>query len=178
MAEKQWVEKEFPVKGEITLETLSNKHMAYVRHTGTYESLAKEYASLLERLLDFAKDHHIVLDQDNWILSMYHDNPEFGEQSQFRTSICITLPENFQFEEDGIIGKMDLEGGLYAVGHFEIYENQFGGAWDYMYEQWLTQSGYMPRNYNPFEVYKTSPEEIMDGIQQVNIYVPIEPIDF
>ena len=45
---------------------------------------------------------------------------------------------------------MTREGGLYAVGHFEITQEQFEDAWDYMYQQWLMTSGYVPRNDCPF----------------------------
>lgn len=45
-AKKEWADDLFPAKGSITIETLKEKQMAYVRHTGTYETLAKEHAGL------------------------------------------------------------------------------------------------------------------------------------
>ncbi|MDF2511364.1 MAG: AraC family transcriptional regulator [Herbinix sp.] len=177
-AKKEWKGNPFPVTGQITIENLKETQVAYVRHTGTYETLAKEYAGLLETLLAHAKKQNFFIGDQNWVLAMYHDNPEFGEESQFRTSICLTVPEDIHIQEKGILGRMKLEGGLYAVGHFQIQQEQYSDAWNYMYQEWIMGSGYVPRNYDPFEVYCNDPYANESHIHEVNIYVPIEPIHF
>lgn len=177
-AKKEWVGDPFPVTGQITMENLKEKQVAYVRHTGTYETLAKEYRSLMQTLLAHARKQHFLMEDQNWVLAMYHDNPEFGEESQFRTSLCLTVPDDIRIQEDGILGRMKLEGGLYAVGHFQIQQEQYGDAWNFMYQEWITGSGYVPRDYNPFEVYRNDPHADESHIHEVDIYVPIEPIHF
>lgn len=176
-AKKEWEGNPFPVTGEITIEHLDEKQMAYVRHTGTYETLAKEYVGFIENLFVHAQSQQL-LNGENWILAIYHDNPEFGEETQFRTSLCLTVPDGVSIVEDGVLGKMKLEGGLYAVGHFQIQPEQYGDAWNYMYKEWLTCSGYVPRNSYPFEVYRNNPKEDKYHVNIVDIYVPIEPILF
>lgn len=168
----------FPVKGHITIENLEEKQVAYVRNTGPYDTLAKEYANLIEMLFSYAKKQHLLVDGQNWVLAMYHDNPEFGEESQFRTSLCLTVPEDIPIQEDGILGMMKLEGGMYAVGHFKIHQEQYSDAWNYMYQEWIAGSGYVPRNSYPFEVYRNDPHANVSQIHEVDIYVPIEPILF
>lgn len=175
---KEWADNLFPVTGQITIENLEEKKIVYVRHTGTYETLAKEYASLIQILFDSAEKQGVLVDGKNWVLAIYHDNPEFGEESQFRTSLCMTVPRNLQVQEDGILGTMQLEGGLYAVGHFQIQQEQYSDAWNYMYQEWLTCSGYVPRNSYPFEVYCNDPSVSENHTHEVDIYVPIEPISF
>ncbi|WMJ89136.1 AraC family transcriptional regulator [Anaerocolumna sp. MB42-C2] len=177
-AKKEWAGDPFPVAGRITIENLKEIQVAYVRHTGTYETLAKEYSGLIQTLLAFAKKQHLLLEGQNWVLAMYHDNPEFGVESQFRTSLCLTVPENVRVQEDSILGRMKLEGGLYAVGHFQIHQEQYKDAWNYMYQEWITGSGFVPRDYNPFEVYRNDPSANEKHIHEVDIYVPIEPIHF
>lgn len=176
-AKKEWEGNPFPVKGEITIEHLEEKQMVYVRHTGTYETLAKEYVGFIENLFVHAQSQQL-LNGENWILAIYHDNPEFGEETQFHTSLCLTVPDGIPVLEDGVLGKMKLEGGLYAVGHFQIQPEQYGDAWNYMYKEWLTCSGYVPRNSYPFEVYRNNPKEDKYHVNIVDIYVPIEPILF
>ncbi|WP_238918673.1 GyrI-like domain-containing protein [Clostridium sp. YIM B02555] len=177
-AKKEWEDNLFPVTGQITITNLEEKRVAYVRHTGTYEILAKEYANLMQLLFAHAKGQKFFVEGQSWLIVMYHDNPEFGEESQFRTSLCLTMPENIQIKEDGILGTMKLEGGLYAVGHFQIQQKQYCDAWNYMYQKWLTSSGYVPRNSYPFEVYRNDPHANESHIHEVDIYVPIEPILF
>lgn len=181
-AKKEWESSRIPVAGQITIENLEEKQMAYVRHTGTYETLAQEYANLIQTLFVHAHNQHLFTAGQgtfqNWILAIYHDNPEFGEENQFRTSLCLTVPEDIQIHEDGIIGRMKLEGGLYAVGHFQIQQEQYRDAWNYMYQEWILGSGYVPRNSYPFEVYRNDPNTDERHINVVDIYVPIEPIRF
>lgn len=167
-----------PVNGQITIENLDEKQAAYVRHIGTYDTLAKEYSDLIQILYSYAKEQQLLVEGQNWWLAMYHDNPEFGEESQFRTSLCLTVPENLRIQEDGVLGRMKLEGGLYAVGHFQIYQEQYSGAWNYMYQEWIMGSGYVPRNSYPFEVYRNNSNTNESHIHEVDIYVPIEPIHF
>lgn len=177
-AKKEWAGNLFPVTGKITIENLEEKQAAYVRHTGNYETLGKEYAYLMKMLFAHAKKQHLLVDGQNWVLAMYHDNPEFGEENKFRTSLCLTVPEELRIQEDGILGTMKLEGGLYAVGHFQIQQEQYSDAWNYMYQEWITGSGYVPRNSYPFEVYRNNPHANERHIHEVDIYVPIEPIHF
>ncbi|OPJ65242.1 AraC family transcriptional regulator [Clostridium oryzae] len=177
-AKKEWAGNPFPVTAQITIVKLEEKQVAYVRHTGTYETLAKEYGGLMQTLFAYAKKQHLLVEGQNWPLAIYHDNPEFGEESQFRTSLCLTVPEDIPVQEDGILGRMKLEGGLYAVGHFRIQQEQYSDIWNYMYQKWLTDSGYVPRNSYPFEVYRNNPHANESHIHEVDIYVPIEPIHF
>jgi AraC family transcriptional regulator len=177
-AKNEWEGNPFPVTAQITLANMEEKQVAYVRHTGTYETLAKEYEGLMQTLFAHAKKQHFLVDGQNWLLAMYHDNPEFGEASQFRTSLCLTVPEDLRIQEDGVLGRMTLEGGLYAVGHFEIRNEQYSDAWNYMYQEWIAGSGYVPRNCNPFEAYRIDSDVNESPIHEVDIYVPIEPIHF
>ncbi|MBE5961284.1 MAG: AraC family transcriptional regulator [Lachnospiraceae bacterium] len=177
-AKKEWVPNLVPVTGQITIETIEEKQAAYVRHTGTYETLAEEYADMVQTLFEGAKKQNLLVKGQNWVLAIYHDNPEFGTESQFRTSLCLTVPDGIEVLEDGILGRMTLAGGLYAVGHFKIRQDEYSGAWDFMYQEWISKSGYVPRNADPFEVYRSIPQEGENAVHEVDIYVPIEPIRF
>jgi AraC family transcriptional regulator len=174
---KEWENKELCVTGQVTKTCLEEKQVAYVRHTGTYETLAKEYPKLIQRLFACVKKQGLLV-EDYWVLAIYHDNPEFTKESQFRTSLCVTVPINLRIQEDETLGVMKLEGGLYAVGHFKMLQEQYSDAWNYMYQEWLTCSGYAPRNSYPFEVYCNIPQDDENPIHEVDIYVPIEPIHF
>lgn len=167
------------VKGKVTIENLKEKQAIYVRHMGTYDALAQEYGKLMDTLWEYAYKHSLIVENKNWVLAMYHDNPEFGEETQFRTSLCITIPEGKSAPQDGVVEQITIEGGLYAVGHFRIKPDEYGAIWDYMYEKWLMCSEYLPRNACPFEVYRKVPQQgaLNEAcFHEVDIYVPIEPL--
>ena len=172
----KWVSNADALKGKVNLETFPECQVIYVRHTGSYKSLAREFTGLMNKLFRYAKKQNLLRIGENKVLVMYHDNPEFGKEEQFRTSICMTVPKDCIAKEDGKLGVTTIEAGLYAVGYFEITGAEFNSAWDYMYEKWLMTSGYVPRNASPFEVYLNNPKEEDNHLIKVGIYVPIEPI--
>ncbi len=172
----KWVSNAYALEGEVRLETFPECQVIYVRHTGNYKSLGREFARLIRALFSYAKKQNLLRQDENKILVMYHDNPEFGKEEQFRTSLCMTVPKDCTAKEDGKLGVTTVEAGLYAVGHFEVRAEEFDRAWDYMYQKWLMTSGYVPRNASPFEVYLNNPKEEKNHIIKVDIYVPVEPI--
>ncbi|ERI91026.1 transcriptional regulator, effector binding domain protein [Clostridiales bacterium oral taxon 876 str. F0540] len=175
-AKKEKADYQFPVTGKIALINLEELQVVYVRHTGTYETLAKEYARLLQRLFIQAGRQNLMAEGQNKVLAIYHDNPEFSDKKQFRTSLCLTVSNHLKPSEGEGLEIMILAGGLYAVGHFEIIPDQYSDAWNYMYQEWITGSSYIPRDSYPFEMYMNMPGPGDKHI--VDIYVPIEPISF
>lgn len=173
---KKWDQKTYSDLGEIRIESRDERATVYVRHVGDYRSLERNYAKLMQQLFrESAKQY--LMDQENVeILAMYHDNPEFGQEDQFRTSLCMSLPTDFVPKGNDKLGIMKIEGGLYAIGRFSIQREQFQNAWDFMYQQWLIASDYVPRDACPFEVYLNNPLEETDHHIEVDIYMPIEPI--
>lgn len=102
------------------------------------------------------QNYHVF--EDTKVLTIYHDHHEFTEDYHLRTSLCITIP-NESAVETSDIGIMVIPYGKYAVGHFEIFQDEYKGAWDFLYGEWLPNSGYKPRDSYPFEVYRNDPKQ-------------------
>ena len=81
---KEWVTNPFPITGRIKLKKVEEFQVVYIRQTGNYTSLAKEYARLMENLFRAAAKQKLLKADENQVLAMYHDNPEFGKEEQFR----------------------------------------------------------------------------------------------
>ncbi|MDD6070165.1 MAG: GyrI-like domain-containing protein [Clostridiales bacterium] len=171
---KKWTENTLSGAQSVRLERISEFEVVYVRHTGDYVSLARSYRKLMNTLFTEAKKQGLLKPGENHFIAIYHDNPEFGTKNQFRTSLCLTIPSDCRSKETEQLGKMEIEGGLYMIGHFEINANQFEDAWDYMYQQWIIAKKHMPRNSYPFEVYLNNPNDEKDHLIKVDIYVPLE----
>ncbi|PJI08082.1 MULTISPECIES: AraC family transcriptional regulator [Clostridium] len=164
--------------GEVSTEILmlSSIHVAYVRHMGSYKNLAINFSKLLEKLYKYAAKQKLIEAGRTKFLAIYHDNPEFTEADKLRTSICIIIPDDVLVEENSDVGSMILSSGKYVVGHFNIFQDEFSDAWDFMYGEWLTNSGFKPRDSFPFEVYLNDPNTNPEHKILVDIYLPIEPL--
>ncbi|EJP99527.1 AraC family transcriptional regulator [Bacillus cereus] len=162
------------VRGEVEIVTADKVNVAYIRHVGTYKDLAIDFPKMIEKLFHYASEQNYHAFEDTKVLTIYHDHHEFTEDYHLRTSLCITILDEV-VEGNSDIGLMTIPSGKYAVGHFEIFQEEYKGAWDFLYGEWLPNSGYKPRDSYPFEMYKNDPRQHPENKHIVDIYVPIEP---
>jgi len=145
----------------------------YIRYLEATHRI-KNPMKMIEKLFHYAALQNYHVFEDTKVLTIYHDHHEFTEDYHLRTSLCITIP-NESAVETSDIGIMVIPSGKYAVGHFEIFQDEYKGAWDFMYGEWLLNSGYKPKDSYPFEVYRNDPKQHPEHKHIVDIYVPIEP---
>ncbi|PGU10156.1 AraC family transcriptional regulator [Bacillus cereus] len=162
------------VRGNVEIVSADDINVAYIRHIGTYEELTIAFPKMIEKLFHYAAEENCHVFEDTKVLTIYHDHHEFTEDNHLRTSLCITIPNESAVETNDI-GIMVISSGRYAVGHFEISQDEYKGAWDFLYGEWLPNSGYKPRDLYPFEMYKNDPRQHPENKHIVDIYVPIEP---
>ncbi len=155
----------------VEVKELQEMNVAYVRHIGPYQGNDKLFQQLWNKLFAWAGPRGLIGGPDFKSLIIYHDDPNLCEGDKLRTSVCITVPEKTAV--DGEIGKMKVEGGKYVIARFEVGSEEFGLAWDWVYAQWLPESGYQPDDKPCFEMY---PEEPKDGKFTVDICVGIKPL--
>lgn len=163
------------LKGNVEIKTLDRMRVAYIRFTGSYSKLALEASTLIEQLFTNAISQQLLNEQTK-VLSIYHDHPEFTNPEYFKTSLGITIAEDMQIDNSGDLSVMKIPAGQYLIGHFYIYQHQYSAAWDYMYEEWLTNSGYVPCDSFPFEVYINDASKDSEHKHLVDIYLPVQPL--
>ncbi|PEC55679.1 AraC family transcriptional regulator [Bacillus cereus] len=162
------------VRGNVEIVSADDINVAYIRHIGTYEELTIAFPKMIEKLFHYAAEENCHVFEDTKVLTIYHDHHKFTEDNHLRTSLCITIPNESAVETNDI-GIMVIPSGRYAVGHFEISQDEYKGAWDFLYGEWLPNSGYKPRDSYPFEMYKNDPRQHPENKHIVDIYVLIEP---
>ena len=71
---------------------------------------------------------------------------------------------------------MQVPGGKFAVGHFELATDQYGDAWNALMGGWLPQSGYQPDDRLCYEWYRNDPKQHPEGKCIVDICMPVRPL--
>jgi AraC family transcriptional regulator len=155
----------------VEIKDFPKMNLAYVRHIGPYKGDESLFENLWNKLFNWAGPRGLVGGPDFSSLIIYHDDPGVTTDDKLRTSVCITVPEGTKV--DGEIGKMSLEPARCMVARFEIDATEFESAWDWVYGQWLPNSGYVPDDKPCFEMY---PEEAKNGKFTVDICVPVKPM--
>ncbi len=161
------------MKAEVEVKDLPEIHVAYVRHVGPYIGNAELFKNLFSKLMQWAGPRGLMRPPETMALTLYHDDLEITDEEKLRMSVCISVPKDTQVE--GEIGKMTVAGGTYASGRFEIRPEQYGDAWNAIYQAWLPESGYQPDDGPPYELYLNNPEEHPEGKHIVEIRVPVRP---
>ena len=155
----------------IEVKELEKMTVAYIRHIGPYKGNEKLFEQLWNKIFSWAGSRGLMGNPDMKMLAMYHDDPNITDEQKLRMSVCLSVPDNTKV--DGEVGKMQLDGGTYAVGRFLVDATQFQQAWEWMYGQWLPSSGYQPDDKPCFELY---PEEPKNGKFTVDICIPVKPL--
>ncbi len=147
-------------------------HVAYVRHVGPYKGDAALFERLFTQLFTWAGPRGLLASPDLKVLAVYHDDPAVTEESKLRTSVCITVPAGTNGE--GEVGTMTIQGGTYAIAHFELDPTEYEAAWNAL-GSWLPGSGYQHDMKSPaFEVYLNDPREHPEHKHIVDIYLPVK----
>lgn len=164
------------IQGVVKIISIEKLPVIYKRITGSYSEL-DSYGNTLGELFKYGIEHDLFDQNVSLPLTIYHNHPDLISESTQRTSNCIIIKQNIQHVDSDEIGIMEIPSGLYGVIHFEISQNEYPNAWDFVYREWLPTSGYLPRNSFPFEVYLNNPLESPLNMHIVDIYIPIEPIN-
>jgi AraC family transcriptional regulator len=158
------------VKMEVQIKDLPDMHVAYVRHTGAFNQVYKAY----EKLMAWAGPRGLIRFPETKLLTVFHDDPKVTEESKLLQSACLTVEKGTKTE--GEIGTMIVQGGKYALAHFEISQDEFQAAWDAVMANWLPDSGWQCDDKYPFELYHNNHEEHPEKKFILDICVPVKPL--
>jgi AraC family transcriptional regulator len=168
------MEKATDPTAEVRVETLADMTVAYVRHVGPYQGDVALFERLWGTLMKWAGPRGLLQQPDVKMLSVYHDSPEITDDDKLRTSVCVTVPKDARVS--GEVGKMVIPGGKYAMARFEIDPSRYGEAWNFVYGQWLPDSGYQPDDRPAFEMCLNDPGTHPEDKHIVDICVPVKPL--
>lgn len=155
----------------VEIQELEKTTIAYVRHTGPYKGDEKLFERLYGELFAWAGPRGIASRSDLKTYNVYHDDPSVTDDEKLRMSIGLNIEPDTPV--DGKIGKMELEGGRYAVARFELSPMDYEKAWTWLYGQWLPSSGYQPADGPCFEMCG---EKTKEELHIVDICIPVKPM--
>lgn len=155
---------------QVEIRDIPPQTIAYVRHSGPYQGDPKLFGRLFGQLAQWAGPRGL-LGPDTQFLSLYREDPAHTDEHGVMCGVVIPTT----IEVEGTIGKTNIPGGLYAVGHFEIDPSDYGAAWNSMYRRWLPTSDYQPDARPALELYLNDPESHPEKKHIVEIAIPVKP---
>ncbi len=136
--------------GEPIIKYLPDLHLAYIRHTGSYDKVASSF----QRLMLWAVTH-FVLKFAPTTLGIIHDNPDLTDEEKIRFDACVIVSK--EIKPKGEIGYKKIEGGKFAIFTYKgTYEN-FYTVYDYIYNVCIFEKGWVLDDKPAIEWYIKSP---------------------
>ncbi|WP_019614206.1 AraC family transcriptional regulator [Psychromonas ossibalaenae] len=142
-------------------------NVAYIRKLGLYSKETCEPA--FRELMQWAGPRNYT--GPGKVLAIYWDNPDVTPVEKCRFDACIVVPEGTVPE--GPIFTQTINGGPYAVCHFEMKPDSFQQAWEDAFI-WFCDSGYECNDQPCYELYHNTPEEHAEGKCIFDICIPLK----
>lgn len=159
----------FIMNTTIEVKDMPALQVAYCRHIGQFNEIGNAY----EKLMRWAGPRGLLRFPATKTLTVYHDDPKVTDIAKIRQSACITIDSDVRTE--GEIGKMEVDGGRFAVGRFEIDEKGFEDAWNQMC-LWIADNGYQAGDGYPYELYHNDHTQHPERKFILDICVPVKPL--
>jgi len=148
---------------------LEDQNVIYVRHIGDYSSL--DFAGAWTKLWGCVKSQKLFTAGIQHVC-IYHDDPKVTEPDKLRTDICLVIHK--PAEAEGEIGVKILQGGKFAVFHYQGQYANLGSVYDTIFGHWLPQSGLQLRDAACYEKYLNHPDPEAPEKSKTEIYVPVQ----
>jgi len=156
---------------DVMIKDLPPKHIAYVANLQGYKT--DMIRAAWERLCAWAGPLGL-LNEGAEMIGISFDDPAITPEDKCRYYACVTIPGEVVPPRD--IGLMDIPAGRYAVYAFEGSERAISVAYRTLYGTWLPSSGYQPADRPCYEIYHNNPDEDPEGHFDMEICMPVEPL--
>nr|WP_253944710.1 GyrI-like domain-containing protein [Paenibacillus sp. NEAU-GSW1] len=131
----------------MTIATIPNHRIAYVRHIGPY---GLESQAAMQQLKQWAENNQLLV-ESAILFGIPQDNPQTTLPENCRYDACIVIPDDFQV--DSPVSEGVISGGKYAVYTIEHTAEAIQRAWDEIFTD-LHKHGYQMDHKPIFERYK------------------------
>lgn len=171
--EQIWTMTQGNVRRIVTVSAVPDLELIYMRYTGPYKGDGALFQRLWSRLYTWSEQKGII-GKESRFLALYHDDPDLTDEQLLRVTLAVSTETDQQSE--GVFGRMTLQGGLMAQARFRLNSREYQEAWDWVYRQWLPQSGYLPDDRPAYELFPGDEEKSGDARYPVVICVPVQTV--
>lgn len=142
----------------------------YIEVGNAYRN-TNRYLNKWSKLTNYTKQHSLNIGKNRFI-SISLDDPLITPTEQCRFYLGIIVQQEIKPDEK--FGIMQIPKGRYAIFRHEGSYSSLHQLYRNIYEDWMPQSKYYPRNTISFEVYLNSPKTTKISELQTEVYIPVE----
>lgn len=154
------------------LKELKDQPVVYFRNFAIHVHDSQGFDTMFKKLFDWAGSRSLLNFPDTKALTVYRSMPD--EKGFVQADVCLTVSSDIKGE--GEIGNTIIPGGTYAVVHKEGTLDECFLTWEYLYKNWLPDSGYKADSRGVFLNHLNSPEAHPKGFHVFEMNVSVQRI--
>ena len=147
------------------------RRFAYIQHTGPYKGDPQLFENLFNRVQKWAAPMGFMTIPDVEAITIYHDYPDTAPEDEQRINVGFTIPLSVKHAE-GDIEVKKIRAGKYAIGHFEIFPDEYESAWEEIMD-FINEENLAMAKGPMYESYKNDPRTHPEGKHLVDICVAL-----
>ncbi|XEC95557.1 GyrI-like domain-containing protein [Paenibacillus tarimensis] len=166
----------------VTVKSLPSYHVAYFRHLTGYRKgvYNPDISKAFQKAANWVASRNLFT-PETLSIGITYDNPVITSSHRCRYDAAFTIPEQIT-DASGELGIQDIPGGLYAVCRVEVSKkapfetaiSELGKTADYLYGEWLPDSGFQLADKPCLEIYCTGNDK-REGGYVIDYCLPVIP---
>ena len=158
----------FSLMHNVEIKSLPKENLAVLRHTGPYMEIGKAFETLVGILV--SRD---LIGQSGAMKGLYYSDPTQVPEDELQSAAGVTVSDEFPIEAP--LERIETRDGDYAVLHYKGPYTDMKWAYEWLYGEWLTQSGREPANAPCMEIYLNNPRDTAPSDLLTDICLPLKP---
>ncbi len=164
-----------PARGEgtatfpVAIRSVEPMQVVAIDHVGSYMQIGKAFDPLFGWCATKG-----VLGPQSRMLGVFYDDPLSVPETELRSRACVAISGEVATELPVICA--EIPGGRHAVLRFRGPYAAMRAAYQWLYGEWLSQSGEEPADAPVFEEYLNSPRDTAPNDLLTDIYLPLAEI--
>ena len=156
--------------GDVCIQPLESQRVVYLRHFGSYGSDSVQAA--FESLVRWAKSHD--LHRNGSYIGIPWDDSDITPDAHCRFDACLVVPPDAIFRG---MNTQVVPTGKYATYRTKINNHDFDLPWTELMSGWLPGSGFQPADGPRYEIYHSDGSSDLAGRWEIEICLPIRPMN-
>ncbi|MHA7777005.1 AraC family transcriptional regulator [Roseibium sp. M-1] len=157
----------FPMH-DVEIRALPAETLAVLRHRGAYMEIGQAFEKLIGVLVG-----RQLIGRAGATKALFYSDPTHVAEDDLQSAAGVVLSGDFPV--DAPLEKLETRGGDYAVLHYKGPYADMKWAYEWLYGEWLTQSGREPADAPCMEVYLNNPRETAPADLLTDICLPLKP---
>jgi AraC family transcriptional regulator len=148
---------------------LEDQNCLYYSMQGAYQDL--DYGAAWEKLWAEVKAQQLFTKGIRHI-GLPHDDPKVTESGKIRYDACLIIHKTAK--PNGDVGVKELKGGKFASFLYQGSYKHIADVYDYMFNEWLVNSGHELRDAPCREKYISDARRVEEHKLKTEFYIPIK----